>query len=68
MKSPALILSLLLACSIAGCAAPKAGGMTSAGGQYNYASGACYDPGMGTGYARDYSYGDRYLSGHNRQC
>lgn len=34
-------------------------------GYYNM--GNCFDNGR-VGYARDYSYGDRYLSGQNRAC
>ena len=68
MKTPTIILCLLLAGSIAGCAGRSASDGDSSTAQYNYATGSCFNSGQGTGYARDYSYGDRYAMGHNRQC
>jgi hypothetical protein len=70
MKIPALLLSLLLlAGAAAGCTAPNAGGGTAnASDQYSYGSASCYNPGLGAGYTRDYSYGGGYVTGHNRQC
>jgi hypothetical protein len=44
-------------------AAPAA----NAGDSGYYNMGNCFDNGR-VGYARDYSYGDRYLSGQNRAC
>jgi hypothetical protein len=68
MKMPATILSLLLlAGAIAGCSAPNSGG-SAAQPDYNYTLGSCYSSGLGPGYSRDYSYGDRYVQGQNRQC
>jgi hypothetical protein len=57
---------LLLAGAIAGCSAPPGGG--AAQQDYNYNLGSCYNSGLGPGYSRDFSYGDRYVSGQNRQC
>ncbi|HEX3066296.1 MAG TPA: hypothetical protein VFA91_08980 [Candidatus Polarisedimenticolia bacterium] len=43
----------------------RAPGNVYDGGYYNF--GNCSDSGR-VGYARDYSYGERYLSGQNRAC
>jgi hypothetical protein len=52
---------LLVACANT---APQAGNGHDAG---YYNMGNCFDNGQ-AGYARDYSYGDRYLSGQSRAC
>lgn len=68
MKPRTRILSLLLlAATMAGCNGPNDGGSNAQPG-YNYNVGSCNGSGLGTGYSRDYSYGDRYVSGQNRQC
>ena len=59
---------LVLTCVTAGCASTHSGGAGDASGQYQSGSGSCYNPGMGSGYSRDFSYGGRYVLGHNRQC
>ncbi len=56
----ALVL-LLGACGNSASPAANAGDS----GYYNI--GNCFDNGR-VGYARDYSYGERYLSGQNRAC
>ncbi len=67
MKTPATILSLLLLAGVlGGCSAPNGGGPNTEPGYYN--PGSCNNSGLGPGYARDYSYGDRYAQGQNRQC
>jgi hypothetical protein len=68
MRVRTTILGLLLLTGmLAGCAAPNGGG-SSARPDYNYNIGSCYSSGLGPGYSRDFSYGDRYVSGQNRQC
>ena len=60
--------ALLIVLALAGCNAGS-GNTTSPSsfdtGYYN--TGNCFDNGR-TGYARDYSYGDRYLTGQSRSC
>jgi hypothetical protein len=66
--SSMFVCLLLLAGGIAGCAGRSGSAGDGSTAQYNYAAGSCYNAGQGPGYARDYSYGDRYAMGHNRQC
>ena len=59
--------ALLIVLALAGC---NAGGGTASPSSYDtgyYNTGNCFDNGR-TGYARDYSYGDRYLTGQSRSC
>lgn len=58
------LFTLVLSLGACGNMAPPAGN-SSDPGYYNM--GNCFDNGR-VGYARDYSYGDRYLSGQNRAC
>ncbi len=68
MKISSIAVCLLLVGSIAGCAGRSGSDGDSSTVQYNYATGSCFNAGQGAGYARDYSYGDRYVMGHNKQC
>ena len=62
--SPLFAVVLLLgACGNGSTAAPAANAYDPG----YYSTGNCFDSGR-VGYARDYSYGDRYLSGQNRSC
>ena len=60
--------ALLIVLALAGCNAGS--GSTASPPSYGtgyYNTGNCFDSGR-TGYARDYSYGDRYLTGQSRSC
>ena len=58
------LFALALLLGACGNTAPPA---ANAYGPGFYNMGNCFDNGR-VGYARDYSYGDRYLSGQNRAC
>ena len=67
-RSGAWAGALLIILSLAGCNAGSGGAARPSSydtGYYN--TGNCFDNGR-TGYARDYSYGDRYLTGQSRSC
>ena len=59
---------LLLLGIVAGCTASEGGGEVSGQPDYYRNLGSCNNSGLGAGYSRDYSYGDRYATGQTRRC
>lgn len=67
MKTPALILALLLGLGLAACSTADSGGNADASPQQNLGFGSCSN-GIGPGYYRDFTYGNRYVQGNSRNC